>query len=98
MGIEVISWDTVIGKKVKSSDEKDLGKVHTITKDLIQTKEGLVSKNYYFIPKYYVQGYDGEHVWVSLTEDEVKVKFERDNAPTDLKGFLPEGYDEKRAC
>jgi hypothetical protein len=98
LGIEVISWDTVIGKKVKSSDEKDLGKVHTITKDLIQTKEGLVSKNYYFIPKYYVQGYDGEHVWVSLTEDEVKAKFERDNAPTDLKGFLPEGYDEKRAA
>ena len=96
LGIDVISWDTVIDKKVKSSDDQDLGKVHTITKDFVQTKEGLVSKNYYFIPKYYVQGYDGEHVWVSLTKDDVKTKFERDNAPTDLKGFLPEGYDEKR--
>jgi hypothetical protein len=98
LGIDVISWDTIIDKKVKSSDEKDLGKVHTITKDFVQTKEGLVSKNYYFIPKYYVQGYDGEHVWVSLTKDEVKDKFERDNAPTDLKGFLPAGYDDKRTA
>lgn len=97
MGIDVISWDTVIDKKVKSSDDQDLGKVHTITKDFVQTKEGLVSKNYYFIPKYYIRGYDGEHVWVSLTKDDVKTRFERDNAPTDLKGFLPEGYDEKRA-
>ena len=98
MGIDVISWDTVIDKKVKSSDDQDLGKVHTITKDFVQTKEGLVSKKYYFIPKYYVQGYDGENVWVSLTKNDVKSKFERDNAPTDLKGFLPEGYDEKRSC
>ena len=98
MGIDVISWDTVIDKKVKSSDDQDLGKVHTITKDFVQTKEGLVSKKYYFIPKYYVQGYDGEHVWISLTKNEVKTKFERDNAPTDLKDFLPEGYDEKRSA
>jgi hypothetical protein len=96
LGIDVISWDTVIDKKVKSSDNQDLGKVHTITKDFVQTKEGLVSTKYYFIPKYYVQGYDGEHVWISLTKNDVKTKFERDNAPNDLKDFLPQGYDEKR--
>jgi hypothetical protein len=98
LGIDVISWDTVIDKKVKSSDNQDLGKVHTITKDFVQTKEGLVSKKYYFIPKYYVQGYDGEHVWISLTKNDVKTKFERDNAPNDLKDFLPQGYDEKRSA
>ena len=98
MGINVISWDTVIDKKVKSSDDQDLGKVHTITNDFVQTKEGVVSKNYYFIPKYYVEGYDGEHVWVSLTKEDVKTKFERDNAPTDLKTFLPAEYDETRAA
>jgi hypothetical protein len=98
LGIDVISWDTVIDKKVKSSDNQDLGKVHTITKDFVQTKEGLVSKKYYFIPKYYVQGYDGEHVWISLTKNDVKTKFERDNAPNDLKDFLPQDYDEKRSA
>jgi hypothetical protein len=93
LGIDVISWDTVIDKKVKSSDNQDLGKVHTITKDFVQTKEGLVSKKYYFIPKYYVQGYDGEHVWISLTKNDVKTKFEIDSAPNDLNEFFPQFYD-----
>ncbi|HET9357736.1 MAG TPA: hypothetical protein VFN98_06565, partial [Nitrososphaeraceae archaeon] len=69
---DIISWDKAIGKKVKASDDKDLGKIQSITKDYIQTKEGLVSKNYYFVPKYYIQGYDGDNLWVSLTKDEVK--------------------------
>ena len=44
---EVISWDKAIDKKVKSSDDKDLGKVQSITRDYIQTKEGTIGKNYY---------------------------------------------------
>src|ERR1051326_9560153 len=57
---DIISWDKAIDMKVKSSDNKDLGKIQAITKDYIQTKEGMVSKNYYFIPKYHIQGYDGD--------------------------------------
>ena len=30
----------LIDKKVKTSDDKDLGKVQSITRDYIQTKEG----------------------------------------------------------
>ena len=78
---DIISWDKAIGKKVKSSDDKDLGKVESITLDYIQTKEGMVSKTYYFIPKYHLSGYDGDNLWVSLTKDEVKAKFERETAP-----------------
>jgi hypothetical protein len=78
---DVISWDEAIGKKVKSSDGKDLGKVQSITRDYIQTKEGIVSKNYYYIPKFYLSGYDGDNLWVSLTKYEVKSRFEREKAP-----------------
>src|SRR3712207_264236 len=78
---DIISWNKAIGKKVKSSDDKDLGKVESITLDYIQTKEGMVSKTYYFIPKYHLSGYNGDKLWVSLTKDEVKAKFERENPP-----------------
>jgi hypothetical protein len=98
LGIEVISWDEAMSKKVKSSDEKDLGEVHTITKDFVQTQEGIVSKKYYFIPKFYIQGYDGEDLWVSLTKDQVKNKFERENAPTDLNEFLGANYNQQKAA
>src|SRR5215203_4376168 len=93
---DIISWDKAIGKKVKSSDDKDLGKVESITLDYIQTKEGMVSKTYYFIPKYHLSGYDGDKLWVSLTKDEVKAKFERENAPEPSEWETQE-YTERRS-
>ncbi|HEY5631733.1 MAG TPA: hypothetical protein VIR31_06365 [Nitrososphaeraceae archaeon] len=82
---DIISWDKAIDKKVKSSDDKDLGKVRSITQDYIQTKEGTIGKKYYYIPKYYLQGYDGDHLWVSLTKDEVKSRFEGEKEPSTIE-------------
>ena len=93
---DIISWDKAIDKKVKSSDDKGLGKIQSITKDYIQTKEGLVSKNYYFIPKYYIQGYDGDHLWVSLTKDEIKSRFEKDKEPHPTE-FETAEYNQRRS-
>ena len=92
---DIISWDKAIDKKVKSSDDQDIGKVQSITKEYIQTKEGMVSKNYYFIPKYYFQGYDGDSLWVSLTKDEIKSKFEKEKEPEPGELETPE-YKERR--
>ena len=92
---EIISWDKAIDKKVKSKDDKDLGKIQSITNDYIQTKDGTVSKNYYYIPKYYLEGYDGDHLWVSLTKDEVKSRFEKENAPSLAEFETPEYNDRK---
>lgn len=78
---DIITWDKAIGRKVRSSDGQDLGRVQSITRGYIQTKEGRVSKNYYFIPKHYLSGYDGDRLWVSITKDEVKSRFEREAAP-----------------
>lgn len=92
---DIISWDKAIGRKVKSSDDKDLGKVESITHDYIQTKEGTVSKNYYFVPKYYLSGFDGDKLWVSLTKDEVKSRFEKEKEPEPAELETPE-YKERR--
>jgi hypothetical protein len=92
---EIVSWDKAINKKVKSSDDKDLGKVQSITRDYVQTKEGTIGKNYYYIPKYYMQGYDGDHLWVSLIKDEVKSKFEGEKDPPASIFKTPE-YLERR--
>jgi len=92
---DIISWDKAIDKKVKSSDNKDLGKVQSITREYIQTKEGVVSKNYYFIPKYYFQGYDGDNLWTSLTKDEVKTRFERESAP-DISEIETPDYETRK--
>jgi hypothetical protein len=92
----IISWDESVDKKVKSSDDKDLGKVQNVTKDYIQTKEGAVLKKSYFIPKYYVQGYDGDSIWISLRKDDVKGRFEREDPPKDISEFETPDYMQRR--
>ena len=96
---DIISWDKAIDLKVKSRDDKDVGKVRLITKDYIQTKEGTIGKKYYYIPKYYLQGYDGDHLWVSLTKDEVKSRFEGEKEPSASAATLeaPEYLQRKEA-
>src|SRR5687767_4175717 len=93
---DIISWDKAIDKKVKSSDDKDLGKVQSITREYVQTKEGVVSKNYYYIPRYYITGYDGTNIWVSLTKDEVKARFESENEP-DVTRWQTSDYEQRRS-
>ena len=77
-----MSWEKVIGKEVKSADDKDLGEVESIAADYIEGKEGTVNKKHYYIPKSFVKEFDGKKIHVSLTKDEIKDKYERDNPPT----------------
>jgi hypothetical protein len=88
-------WDKIIDRKVKSSDNEDIGKVESIAPNYVEVKEGAVHKKHYFIPKYYVQGFDGQHIRTSLTKDEIKDRFERDNPPTESE-FQTEEYMEHR--
>jgi hypothetical protein len=88
----ILSWDEAKDKKVKSSDDKDLGKVQNVTRDYIEIKEGLISKKTYFIPKYYVQGYDGDSIWISLRKEDAKQRFERESSPRDMSEFETPDY------
>ena len=46
-GSIILSWDEAKDKKVKSSDDKDLGKIQNTTKDYIEIKEGKIGKKIY---------------------------------------------------
>ena len=91
-----MSWDNVIDKEVKSADKQDLGKVESIAKHYVEVKQGTISKKHYFIPKYYIQGYDGHKLWVSLTKDEIKRKYERDNPPLESEIETSEYLEHKQ--
>jgi len=89
-----MSWDKIIGKKVRSSDKKDLGDVESVATEYIEVKEGMVSKKHYYIAKYYIQGFDGDTLYTSLTKDEIKDRFERDSPPSPSESQTPE-YQER---
>ena len=77
------SWDKVIDKKVKSSDNEELGKIKSIGQYFVDVEDGVISKKHYFIPKKYLQKYDDDTVYSSLTKDEIKQKYQRDSPPLD---------------
>jgi hypothetical protein len=78
-----LSWDKVKGKNAKSIDNKEMGEIKEVSQDYIQIKKGIVDKDYFFIPKYFVEGYDGDDIILSLTDDEIKTKFSNKSNPSD---------------
>ena len=92
---EPLLWKDVIDRKVKSADDEDLGRVQSVSGEFLQTKEGKVSSKHYYIPKYYVEGYDEDgHIRVSISEDEAKERFKTDK-PQDVSLSAP-GYIERK--
>ena len=91
-----LPWDKIIDKKVKSSDGHDLGKVESIASNYVEVKEGTVSKNRSFIPKHYIQGFDGEYIHATLTKDEIKNRYERDSPPLESEFQTQEYLEQKR--
>jgi hypothetical protein len=89
-------WDKIIDKKVKSSDKQDLGKVESVSTNYIEVKEGLVSKKHYYIPKYYIQGFDGDNLHTSLTKNEIKDRYEKDSPPSESEFQTQEYMEQKR--
>jgi hypothetical protein len=88
-------WEKILDKKVKSSDDQDLGKVQSVSSDYVEATEGLVSKKRYYIPKYYIQGYDGDNLHASLTKDEIKDRYQRDAPPSESE-FRTQEYEEQK--
>ena len=75
------SWTETIGKKVKSNNGEDIGKIHALGKEFIEVDSGIISKSKYYIPKYYVNKFDGDYVHLELTSEEIEVKYQREKPP-----------------
>ena len=88
-----LSWDKLKGKNTKSIDNKEIGKIKEISQDYIQIEKGIVSKDHFFVPKYFVEGYEDDDIIISLTEDEIKNKFMNKSNPS---GEMLEDDDYKK--
>jgi hypothetical protein len=89
-----LSWDEAIDKTAKSINKKEIGKIKHISQDYIQIEKGLMDKDRYFVPKYFVEGYEDGDVILSLTEDEIKDKFNQPD-PSDTM-LADENYKKRK--
>jgi len=78
-----LSWDKIIDKEVKSSDNEEIGKIKSIGQYFLEIEE-VISKKHYFIPKKYLHQYNEDDLLLSsLTKDEIKENYQRDSPPLD---------------
>ena len=74
-------WKTLNGMKVKSNDGKDLGKIKKISKNYLLLQKGKVRKHRFWIPKYIADAFDGKTLWLLLSEEEVRGKYQYGKEP-----------------
>ncbi|HEU5462247.1 MAG TPA: hypothetical protein VFU79_08265 [Nitrososphaeraceae archaeon] len=89
-----LSWDKAKGKNAKSIERKEIGKIKEISQDYIQIKKGIIDADYFFVPKYFVEGYEDDDIIISLTEAEIKDNFFNKTNPS--KDMLDDDNYKKR--
>ena len=76
-----IAWDDVIKKEARGTDDSDFGEVQEVGQGYVMTQRGIVNKDKFYIPKYMVEGYDGDTLWFNAREGDLQ-GFMRDGPPT----------------
>ena len=77
------TWISLIDESVYTSDDVDIGDIGAVSRDFIVVKRGFVNIHYYYIPVSKVEGWDGNVLWLKITEEEVIRKYERDDIVPD---------------
>jgi hypothetical protein len=70
-----VLWSELKDKKVKSNDDKKLGRIKRISDNHFKIEKGLVSKKTFWIPKNIADAYDGKYVWLNSNEEQIHDKF-----------------------
>lgn len=70
-----ILWNQLKEKKVKTNEGKDIGEIKEISQNHLRLEKGTISKDKFWIPKYIVDTFDGENLWLSANEEEVKERY-----------------------
>jgi hypothetical protein len=82
------TWITLIDESVHTSDDIDIGDIEAVSRDFVVVKRGFVNIHYYYIPITKVEGWDNHVLWLKITEDEVKRKYERYIAPDPTRYYV----------
>jgi hypothetical protein len=82
------SWIELINESVHTSDDIDIGDIDAVSRDFIVVKRGFVNVHHYYIPINKVEGWDGNVLWLKITESEVKANYQRDKIPDPFQYYV----------
>ncbi|MER5174181.1 MAG: C2H2-type zinc finger protein [Candidatus Nitrosocosmicus sp.] len=82
------TWNELINESAHTNDDIDIGDIYAINRDFIVIKRGFVNVHYYYIPITQVEGWDGNVVWLKISEEKVKTKYERNDLHPDPSRYF----------
>lgn len=85
---EKTNWIDLINESVHTSDDIDIGDITAVSRDFVVIKRGFINIHYYYIPVSKVEGWDGDVLWLKITEEEVKRNYERDVIPDPSRYYV----------
>jgi hypothetical protein len=83
-------WEDMINQSVHTADDVDIGDIDALSRDLIAIKRGYLNEHYYYVPMTKVDGWDGNVLWLNMTEDNVKTNYERKIVPDPSRYYVKE--------
>lgn len=72
---------SLLNESVHTSDDIDIGDIYGISRNFIIVKRGFINIHYYYIPIKHVEGWDGNVIWLKISESNVMEKYEREKIP-----------------
>ena len=84
-------WIDMLNESVHTMDDVDIGDIYAVSKNFVVVMRGLINIHYYYIPINKVEGWDGNVLWLKITEKEVKANYERNILP-DPKQYYIKSY------
>ncbi|HEY7507915.1 MAG TPA: C2H2-type zinc finger protein [Nitrososphaera sp.] len=83
-----VGWSELVDESVHTSDDEDIGDVEAINRDIVVVKRGFVNVHRYYIPISKVEGWDGDVLWLNVTEEQVKANYERNIEPDPTRYYV----------
>ena len=79
-----LNWNYIVNQEARSVDDNaDLGKIKGLFDQFIVTERGAINREKFYLPKSLIKNYDGEILYLNITEQEAKDAFMRDAPPSD---------------
>jgi hypothetical protein len=73
---------------VHTKDDIDIGDIFAINRHFIVVVRGFLNVHYYYVPINKAEGWDGKVLWLNISEDEAKIKYERNIYPDGSRYFV----------
>ncbi len=88
-----LKWVDLLNESVHTSDDQDIGDIEAVNREFVVIKRGFINVHRYYIPSHKIEGWDGNVLWLKITEDEVKRKYQNDDAVPDPVRYLTKDYE-----